>query len=165
MREIPGNPQLLWGLKREQGWNQLALMVGDIGVFNVPSYASHVEPEQSPIQNSIFVFRTGGLCLVHLGNLRHPLTPHQLQRLGRPDVVMIPADGAWTISFADVLTIIDQLRPSLIIPMHIDTPQQALTFVQHTGRRYAVRQISERSLTLSRQLLPAAATIVLFGGA
>jgi L-ascorbate metabolism protein UlaG (beta-lactamase superfamily) len=165
VREIPGNPQLLWGLKREQGWNQLALMVGDIGVFNVPSYASHVEPEQSPIQNSIFVFRTGGLCLVHLGNLRHPLTPHQLQRLGRPDVVMIPADGAWTISFADVLTIIDQLRPSLIIPMHIDTPQQALTFVQHTGRRYAVRQISERSLTLSRQLLPAAATIVLFGGA
>jgi L-ascorbate metabolism protein UlaG (beta-lactamase superfamily) len=118
-----------------------------------------------PIQNSIFVFRTGGLCLVHLGNLRHPLTPHQLQRLGRPDVVMIPADGAWTISFADVLTIIDQLRPSLIIPMHIDTPQQALTFVQHTGRRYAVRQVSERSLTLSRQLLPAAATIVLFGGA
>jgi L-ascorbate metabolism protein UlaG (beta-lactamase superfamily) len=164
VREIPGNPQLLWGMKREQGWNQLALMVGNIGVFNVPSYASRVEPEQSPIQNSIFVFRTGGLCLVHLGNLRHPLTPHQLQRLGRPDVVMIPADGAWTISFADVLTIIDQLRPSLIIPMHIDTPQQALTFVQHTGRRYAVRQVSERSLTLSRQLLPAAATIVLFGG-
>jgi L-ascorbate metabolism protein UlaG (beta-lactamase superfamily) len=164
VREIPGNPQLLWGLKREQGWNRLALMVGDIGVFNVPSYASRVEPEQSPIQNSMFVFRTGGLCLVHLGNLRHPLTPHQLQRLGRPDVVMIPADGSWTISFADVLTVIDQLRPSLIVPMHIDTPQQALTFVQNTGGRYAVRQVPERSLTLSRQLLPAVATIVLFGG-
>jgi L-ascorbate metabolism protein UlaG (beta-lactamase superfamily) len=88
----------------------------------------------------------------------------QLLLLGRPDVVMIPADGSWTMSFADVLTVIEQLRPSLIIPMHIDTPQQALTFVQHTGRRYAVRQVSERSLTLSRQLLPAAATIVLFGG-
>jgi hypothetical protein len=50
------------------------------------------------------------------------------------------------------------------ILMHIDTPQQALTFVQNTGRRYAVRQVSERSLTLSRQLLPAAAIIVLFGG-
>jgi len=164
VRGLPGQPRLLWGLTREQGWNQLALMIGDVGVFNVPSYASRAEPEQSPIQNSIFAFRTGGLCLVHLGNLRHPLTAHQLQRLGQPDVVMIPADGSWTMSFEDVLTVIDQLRPSLVIPMHIDTPQQALTFVQNTGRRYPVRPVPERALTLSRQLLPAATTIVLFGG-
>jgi L-ascorbate metabolism protein UlaG (beta-lactamase superfamily) len=164
VRGLPGNPRLLWGITREQGWNKLALMIGDIGVFNVPSYISRVEPEQSPIQNSIFVFRTGGLCLVHLGNLRHPLTSHQLQRLGRPDVVMVPADGSWTMSFEDVLTVIDQLRPALVIPMHIDTPQQALAFVQNTGGRYAVHQISERSLTLSRQLLPAATTVVLFDG-
>lgn len=68
---LPGNPQLLWGITREQGWNRLALMIGDIGVFNVPSYASRIEPEKSAIQNSMFVFRTGGLCIVHLGNLRH----------------------------------------------------------------------------------------------
>src|SRR5262245_9308959 len=73
VRGLPGNPRLLWGLTREQGWNKLALMIGDIGVFNVPSYASRVEPEQSPIQNSIFVFRTGGLFLVHLGNRRRPV--------------------------------------------------------------------------------------------
>jgi L-ascorbate metabolism protein UlaG (beta-lactamase superfamily) len=164
VRGLPGNPQLLWGLTHEQGWNKLALMIGDIGVFNVPSYVSRVEPEQSPIQNSIFVFRTGGLCLIHLGNLRHPLTAHQLQRLGRPDVVMVPADGSWTMSFEDTLTVIDQLRPALVIPMHIDTPQQALAFVQRTGSRYPVRQVPERSLPLSRQLLPAATTIVLFGG-
>jgi L-ascorbate metabolism protein UlaG (beta-lactamase superfamily) len=164
VRGLPGNPRLLWGITHEQGWNKLALMIGDVGVFNVPSYASRAEPEQSPIQNSIFVFRTGGLCLVHLGNLRHPLTPHQLQRLGRPDVVMVPADGSWTMSFEDVLTVIEQLRPALVIPIHIDTPQQALAFVQHTGSRYAVRQVPERALTLSRQLLPATTTIVLFGG-
>jgi hypothetical protein len=68
------------------------------------------------------------------------------------------------MSFTDVLTVIEQLRPSLIIPRHIDTPQQALTFVQNTERRYAVRHVPERSLTLSRQLRPAAATIVLCGG-
>src|SRR5712691_7067219 len=164
VRGLPGNPRLLWGLTREQGWNKLALMIGDVGVFNVPSYASRVEPEQSPIQNSIFAFRTGGLCLVHLGNLRHPLTPHQLQRLGRPDVVMVPADGSWTMSFDDALTVIDQLRPFLGMPMHIDMPQQAAVFAPHTGGRYPVRPAPERSLTLSRQLLPAATEVVLFGG-
>ncbi len=164
VRGLPGNPRLLWGLTREQGWNRLALMIGDIGVFNVPSYTSRVEPEQSPIQNSMFVFRTGGLCIAHLGNLRHPLTPQQLQRLGRPDVVLVPADGSWTMSFDDVLTVIDQLRPSLVIPMHIDVPQQATVFAQHTGGRYAIRHVPERSLTLNRQLLPAATEVVLFGG-
>jgi L-ascorbate metabolism protein UlaG (beta-lactamase superfamily) len=164
VRGLPGNPRLLWGITREQGWNRLALMIGDIGVFNVPSYTSRVEPEQSPIQNSIFAFRTGGLCLVHLGNLRHLLTPQQLQRLGRPDVVMVPADGSWTLSFEDVLTVIDQLRPALVIPMHIDTPQQAVAFVQHAGGRYPVSQVPERFLALSRQLLPATTTIVHFGG-
>jgi len=164
VRGLPGNPRLLWGLTREQGWNRLALMIGDIGVFNVPSYASRVEPEQSPIQNSIFIFRTGGLCIAHLGNLRHPLTPQQLQRLGRSDVVLVPADGSWTMSFDDVLTVIDQLRPFLVIPMHIDVPQQAAIFAQHTSGRYPVRHVPERSLALSRQLLPAATEVVLFGG-
>ena len=164
VRGLPGNPRLLWGLTREQGWNRLALVIGDIGVFNVPSYVSRVEPEQSPIQNSMFIFRTGGLCIAHLGNLRHPLTPQQLQRLGRPDVVMVPADGHWTLTFEDILTVIAQLRPALVIPMHIDVPQQAAVFAQHTGGRYPVRQLTERSLTLSRLLLPAATEIVLFGG-
>jgi hypothetical protein len=68
------------------------------------------------------------------------------------------------MSFEDILMVIDQLRPALVIPMHIDTPQQALAFVQHTGSRYPVRQVPERSLTLSRPLLPAATTLVLFGG-
>jgi L-ascorbate metabolism protein UlaG (beta-lactamase superfamily) len=164
VRGLPGNPRILWGLTREQGWNRLALTIGDIGVFNVPSYASRVEPEQSPIQNSMFVFRTGSLCIAHLGNLRHPLTPQQLQRLGRPDVVLVPADGSWTMSFDDALTVIEQLRPFLVVPMHIDVPQQATVFAQHTSGRYPVRHVPERTLALSRQLLPAATEVVLFGG-
>jgi len=164
VRGLSGNPRLLRGLTREEGWNRLAVLIGDIRVFNLPSYASRVAPAKSPIQNSMFVFRTGGLCIAHLGNLRHPLTPQQLQHLGRPDVVLVPADGSWTMSFDDALTVIDQLRPFLVIPMHIDVPQQAAVFAQHTGGRYPVRHAPERSLTLSRLLLPAATEVVLFGG-
>ena len=161
---VPGNPRLLWGLTREQGWNRLALIIGDIGVFNVPSYLSRVEPEQSPIQNSIFMFRTGGLCIAHLGNLRHLLTPQQLQRLGRPDVVLVPVDGSWTLSFDDALAVVAQLRPSLVIPMHIDVHEQAVAFAQHASGRHPIRQVPERSLLLSRPLLPVTTEIVLFGG-
>ena len=80
-------------------------------------------------------------------------------------IEIAPRSGAsLRLAKGDVLTVIDQLRPALVIPMHIDMPQQALAFVQHTGSRYPIRQVPERSLTLSRQLPPAATTIVLFGG-
>jgi L-ascorbate metabolism protein UlaG (beta-lactamase superfamily) len=162
---VPGTPQVLWGLTPERGWNQIALTLKDVSLFNVPSYASRTELEESPVQNSIFVFRTGGLCIVHLGNLRHPLTPRQLQRIGKPDVLMIPADGMWTMPYDDVLTVIRQLQPLLVIPMHIEAAQHAEVFVQGTAGRYRVRRLRGRVLTLHRAALPAATEIVVFSNA
>ena len=159
---VPGTPQIFWGILPEQGWNQIRVTFGDVSLFNVPSYASRTRLEQSPVQNSIFVFRTGGLCLVHLGNLRHPLTTKQLQQIGRPDVLMVPVDGQWTLDFADVLTVIEQLKPRLVIPMHIDIPGQAEGFVRYTANRYPLRRIRGRTLTLSRALLPSKTALVLF---
>jgi L-ascorbate metabolism protein UlaG (beta-lactamase superfamily) len=162
VNEVPGAPQVLWGLKPDRGWNPIALTLKDVSLFNIPSYASRTELEESPIQNSIFVFRTGGLCLVHLGNLRHPLTPRQLQHIGKPDVLMIPVDGTWTMSYDDVLTVISQLQPLLVIPMHIDTPEHAKVFVTYTAGKYPVRRITGQTLTLHRTGLPVATEIVVF---
>jgi L-ascorbate metabolism protein UlaG (beta-lactamase superfamily) len=162
--QVSGAPQVLWGLTFEHGWNPIVMTVKDVALFNVPSYASRTAPENSPVLNSIFVFRTGGLCIVHLGNLRHPLTAQQLQRIGKPDVVMIPADGHWTLSFDDVLTVIKQLQPLLVIPMHIETTAHAEVLAQHLAGRYAVRRVEGRTLPLSRSSLPAATEIVVFSG-
>jgi L-ascorbate metabolism protein UlaG (beta-lactamase superfamily) len=161
--QVPGTPQVLWGITAERGWNPIALTLQDVALFNVPSYASRTDPENSPIQNSIFVFRTGGLCLVHLGNLRHPLTAQQLQRLGKPDVVLIPADGHWTLSFDDVLTVIKQLQPLLVIPMHIETTAHAEVLAQHLSGHYPTRRLAGHTILLSRAALPSATEIVVFG--
>ncbi|MGQ4809418.1 hypothetical protein NKDENANG_02835 [Candidatus Entotheonellaceae bacterium PAL068K] len=160
--QVPGSPQVLWGIASDGTWNKIELQLRDLIVFNLPSYASRTEPENSPIHNSIFVFQMGDLCVVHLGNLRHPLTPHQLRRIGKPDVLMLPADGHWTLSFDDALTVIQQLQPLLVIPMHIDFSMQAESFVQYTAGRYPVRRVPGLALPLSRQLLPAATEIVVF---
>jgi L-ascorbate metabolism protein UlaG (beta-lactamase superfamily) len=162
--QVPGTPQVLWGLTPDRGWNNIVLTREDVTLFNLPSYVSHTDPENSPIQNSIFVFRTGGLCIVHLGNLRHPLTPPQLQRLGKPDVLLIPGDGQWTLLPADILTVVAQLQPLLVIPMHFDFLPHAEVFVQYFAGRYPVRRVDGRSLTLSRQMLPASTEVVIFKG-
>ena len=162
--QVPGAPQILWGLTVERGWNPLALTLKDVALFNVPSYSSRTDPENSPIQNSMFVFRTGGLCLVHLGNLRHLLTSQQLQRIGKPDVVLIPADGEWTLSFDDILAVIKQLQPLVVIPMHIETTVHAEVFAQHMARHYPVRRVAGHTILLSRSTLPATTEVVVFSG-
>lgn len=159
---IAGTPQVLWGIRPDTGWNRIALTLRDVTLFNVPSYASRAELAESPVHNSIFVFRTGGLCIVHLGNLRHPLTMAQLQQIGAPDVVMIPIDGQWTMSYTDVMTVIGQLRPRLVIPMHFDYVPDAEYFVRFSAGRYPVRHIDGNTLALSRPTLPTVTEIVVF---
>jgi L-ascorbate metabolism protein UlaG (beta-lactamase superfamily) len=160
---VPGSPRVLWGLSLpEARWNRIVLSIRDVSLFNIPSYASRTQLEESPVQNSIFVFRTGGFCIVHLGNLRHPLTARQLQQLGTPDVVMIPVDGQWTMSYDDVISVITQLQPRLVIPMHIDDALYADEFARFTKGRYPIRRIAGRTLLLHRSNLPAATEIVVF---
>ena len=161
---IPGTPRVLWGLlPADASWNRIALTIQDVSLFNIPSYASRTQVEESPVQNSIFVFHTGGLCVVHLGNLRHPLTRQQLQQIGTPDVVMIPVDGHWTMSYDDVMRVMTQLQPRLVIPMHIDFAPHADVFVQYLAGRYPIRHIAGQTLALSRANLPAATELVVFG--
>lgn len=164
VRQVPTAPRVLWGINPDGTWNQLALTLRDLSLFNLPSYASRTNPESSPVHNSIFVFRAGNLCVVHLGNLRHPLTRQQLQRIGKPDVVLIPADGQWTMPYDDALTVIQQLQPQLVVPMHLDFAEHAEVFVQYTGERYPVRRLPGHTLPLGRHLLPASTEIVVFRG-
>jgi L-ascorbate metabolism protein UlaG (beta-lactamase superfamily) len=154
---------ILWGMHPEQGWRRIVSTIRDVELFNIPSYATREMPQDSAIHNSIFVFRVAGLCLVHLGNLRHVLTPRQLEQLGTPDVVMIPVDGQWTLEHGDMLTVIDQLQPRLVIPMHIETVEQAELFARYTASRYAARRLPGRTLVLSRSVLPATTEVIVFG--
>jgi hypothetical protein len=62
-----------------------------------------------------------------------------------------------------MLTVIDQLQPRLVIPMHIETVEEAEIFAQHTASRYAARRLPGRTLVLSRSVLPAATEVVVFG--
>jgi L-ascorbate metabolism protein UlaG (beta-lactamase superfamily) len=75
---------------------------------------------------------------------------------------MIPVDGQWTMSYTDVISVITQLQPRLVIPMHIDVAPHADVFIRYTQGRYPVRRLAGRTLTLRRSDLPAATEIVMF---
>lgn len=69
--------------------------------------------------NRIYVFTMGGLRFAHLGDIgQTELTPYQLRMVGRVDVLFIPVGGVVTVDAAGAKRIVDQVKPSIVFPMH-----------------------------------------------
>jgi L-ascorbate metabolism protein UlaG (beta-lactamase superfamily) len=153
---VSGEPVILRGITLRQTWNPIRTSIKDIAIVNLPSQRG---PAWGAVANSIFVYEMGSLCLAHLGNLGHLLTPEQEKALHRVDVLMAPIDAMTNLGFEDVLKVVDQLRPPIVIPMHYDVARQAELFADFVGDRYPVRRLKDSQIILSRPALPASTEI------
>jgi L-ascorbate metabolism protein UlaG (beta-lactamase superfamily) len=148
---VTGNPIILRGITFKQTWNPIRTSVRDITIVNIPSQRS---ANWGAIANSIFIYEMGSLCLAHLGNIGHLLTPEQVKVLQHVDVVMIPVDAMTNLGFDDILKVIDQVKPPIVIPMHYDVARQGELFAAFAKEHYPVKRISQSQLTLNRGMLP-----------
>src|SRR5438552_6523404 len=113
--------------------------------------------------NSIFIFEVAGLCIGHLGHLHHKLDDSHFAQIGRLDIVMVPIDGTYTMSLDGISEITKRLRASVVLPMHrFMTPLD--DFMRKIGQDFAVDVCTERTLTISRQTLPSAPTVIILDG-
>lgn len=70
-------------------------------------------------KNTIFHLLFDGLNIVHLGDLgQSKLTEEQITQIGQTDILLIPVGSIYTINSKDAATIVAQLEPKIIIPMH-----------------------------------------------
>ena len=153
---VSGEPVILRGITLRQTWNPIRTSVKDIMIVNIPSQRG---PAWGAVANSIFIYEMGSLCLAHLGNVGHLLTPEQEKVLHRVDVLMTPIDAMTNLGFEDLLRVIEQVRPPIVIPMHYDVPRQADLFAGFVGDRYPIRRLKDSQLLLSRPMLPASTQI------
>lgn len=150
----PGVKYVLRGWDPGGGVANHNLEYRDVRVHNVPTNVRDFGGTRYS-GNSIFVFETADLCLAHLGHLHHKLTWEHLQALGPVDVVMVPVDGAWTLNQADMIEVLQQIKPQLVLPMHIFGRATLDRFLDRAGAFYDVRWAEQPSFTLSRAGLPA----------
>lgn|GEM_PF-38251 len=69
--------------------------------------------------NIIFCFTIDGIKTCHLGDLGHLLSDEQVQEIGEVDILLIPVGGFFTIDASEATQICDQIKPKVIIPMHV----------------------------------------------
>jgi len=104
----------------EGGWATVSETVGDVKIRTVPVYHDDREGRMRG-RNAVFVFETGGITVVHLGDLGHLLDEEQVKAIGKADVLLIPVGGAYTIDAQDATQVVSKLKPKIVIPMHYKT--------------------------------------------
>jgi len=135
----------------------------DVRIHNVPTNIRELGGTRYN-GNSIFVFDIADLCIAHLGHLHHTLTPTHLAELGSIDIVMVPVDGVWTLNQEAMIDVVQQIKPKIVIPMHIFTRATLAKFLARIGDLYAVRNSSSSTVVLSRSELPERAEILILPG-
>jgi L-ascorbate metabolism protein UlaG (beta-lactamase superfamily) len=105
-----------------QEWNVVDEKFKDVHIQTVGTYHDAMAGLQRG-KNGVFILTVDGLRIVHLGDLGHQLNREQLRKIGKPDVLLIPVGGVYTLNGVDAQKVVEQLKPKrYIIPMHYGTP-------------------------------------------
>ncbi len=73
--------------------------------------------------NAMVKFCLEGLTVAHQGDLGHALTGESLDFLRDVDVLLALAGGPPTLTIPDLLAVIRETTPAIVIPMHYKTPK------------------------------------------
>lgn len=160
----PGVLHVLEGWGSPQKPAEHDLVFDDVQIRNVPT---NIREGYGTAYNgnSIFIYETAGLCIAHLGHLHHRLTPEHLKQLGHIDIMFVPVDGTWTLGVQEMLEVIEQIGPQVIIPMHYFGEMTLLGFteriVSHPRLGFQVRLNEGAATVFSRPALPPAREILI----
>jgi L-ascorbate metabolism protein UlaG (beta-lactamase superfamily) len=155
-----GTPAILEGLTPSgEDWKSLHTSIRDVSVYTVPAYHDKSQGLQRG-KNAIFVFRVDDVCIAHLGDLGHELTPAQLKMLGKIDILLVPiAGGFYTVTASEAQEVTKQIKPKIAVPMHYDWEGALANYVSGNPR---VRQLNGTVLKISKQELPPPTDVVVF---
>ena len=152
-----------------RGWNpeggpaEHRLTVADVLVRNVPTDIRSWDGAVEPFGNSIFIFEVADLCIGHLGHLHHRPTGEQLAKIGRLDVVFAPVDGSYTLDLPTMIEVLQDLRASLVIPMHYFGSASLNAFLAGMHQDFAIQVERDATTEVSFRTLPQQPTVLVLG--
>lgn len=118
---VAGSPVVLRGLTPDGDWAEVVETVGDVRIRTVPTWHDELRGAKRG-RNSMVVLETGGLSVVHAGDLGHVLSADQAPAVGAVDVLLLPVGGVYTVSPSEAREVVRQLAPRrMVVPIHFRT--------------------------------------------
>lgn len=116
-----------------------------ISVWGIPSFHDN---EHGALRgpNTIIMVKMDGVHVVHLGDLGHELTDGIVDKLGVVDILLIPVGGVYTIDAKQAMALIEEVEPSVVIPMHYRVSSSPDAFQKLDGVDKFLKEMGKREL-------------------
>lgn len=144
---VKGNPRILTGVGEYE--------IKGVFIEGVPSFHD-AEKGAKRGSNVIYRFEIEDLSITHLGDLGTELDNKQLESLEGTDILLVPIGGVYTINAAKAVTVINQIEPRIVIPMHYKVPglKFDLDPLESFLKAIAIKPRQEEKLKISKKDLP-----------
>jgi len=73
--------------------------------------------------NTIYIIEIEGIKVCHLGDLGHPLSSKQVERIDKVDILLAPVGENTTLEVDKLMDVINEIDPRIVIPMHYKIPK------------------------------------------
>jgi L-ascorbate metabolism protein UlaG (beta-lactamase superfamily) len=160
----PRIPHALRGWGTEQKLTRHDVRLKDVRVRNIPTNVRDWSGGTRYNGNSIFIYEVAALCIAHLAHLHHLLEEERRAELGQIDIMMLPIDGALTMGQQDMATVINQIKPTVILPMHYFSGFNLNRFLDRMRATHKVTLKETPVLEISRAKLPTSLEIIVLPG-
>ena len=110
--EVPGEPKVFSGPGEYE--------FSGISVRGVMTPLAPETPGES--RNVAYSIEIDDVNICHLGDISLPLATRQVDELEPVDVLLVPTGGGCTLDLDQVLQIMQDLAPKIVIPMHHSIP-------------------------------------------
>ncbi len=92
--------------------------VKGVPIKGVYSYHDNSKGNERGV-NTMYIIEAEDMKICHLGDLgQKELADEQLDKIGEIDILMVPVGGIYTIDGGEAVKVINQIEPSVAIPMH-----------------------------------------------
>lgn len=73
-------------------------------------------------KNNLYKIDIDEISILHCGDLGHTFSEDLVDEIGAVDILLIPVGGLYTIDADQAAKVIHELEPSIVIPMHYNSP-------------------------------------------
>lgn len=123
---------------QHQDHNFSSNVVGNPVVFDLPGmyekqeavisgYASFHDTTDGKDRgiNTLFKIEFDDISILHCGDLGTSNISHIAEEIGEIDILLVPTGGFYTISAKEAASVVKEIDPYIVIPMHYKTPQHS----------------------------------------
>ncbi|HRN70681.1 MAG TPA: MBL fold metallo-hydrolase [Candidatus Woesebacteria bacterium] len=91
----------------------------------ITGFASYHDKKQGEErgENTIFKLESENVSILHCGDLGYVIDKEMVETIGNVDILLIPVGGFYTINAEEAVKVINEIEPSIVIPMHYNNPE------------------------------------------